>query len=182
MRCPRPGSSAGATGGRVTSARPGVGVAAPAGGVAGNVAVGEGVASGGGSVGGAVGAVVVVGAGEIVGGDGVAEVGALVTAVGRGTGKAGIAVVGVGDGGADVGATMTMAVVAVSGAEIWSPHAATISRPVVAVAITRARVRTHGMASWEMESSGGPMVHLTVPSACDWSVHLEKRTPRAFCD
>ena len=173
MRCPRPGSSAGATGGRVTSARPGVGVAAPAGGVAGNVAVGEGVASGGGSVGGAVGAVVVVGAGEIgeigeiVGGDGVAEVGALVTAVGRGTGKAGIAVVGVGDGGADVGATMTMAVVAVRGAETWSPHAATISRPVVAVAITRARVRPHGMTSWEMESSGGPMVRLTVPSACE---------------
>ena len=166
MRCPRPGSSAGATGGRVTSARPGVGVAAPAGGVAGNVAVGEGVASGGGSVGGAVGAVV-VGAGEIGGGDGVGEVGALVTAVGRGTGKAGIAVVGVGEGGADVGATMTMAVVAVSGAEIWSPHAATTSRPAVAVAITRARVRPHGMTSWEMESSGGPMVHLTVPSACE---------------
>ncbi len=170
MRCPRPGSSAGATGGRVTSARPGVGVAAPAGGVAGNVAVGEGVASGGGSVGGAVGAVVVVGAGEIgeiVGGDGVAEIGALVTAVGRGTGEAGIAVVGVGDGGADVGATMTMAVVAVRGGETWSPHAATISRPVVAVAITRARERPHGMTSWEMESSGGPMVRLTVPSACE---------------
>ena len=151
-------------------------MAAPAGGVAGNVAVGEGVASGGGSGGGAVGAVVVVGAGEIgeigeigetVGGDGVAEGGALVTAVGRGTGEAGIAVVGVGDGGADVGATMTMAVVAVRGAETWSPHAATISSPVVAVAITRDRVRPHGMTSWEMESSGGPMVHLTVPSACE---------------
>ena len=152
------------------------------------MAVGEGVASGGGSVGGAVGAVVVVGAGEIgeigeiVGGDGVAEVGALVTAVGRGTGEAGIAVVGVGDGGADVGATMTMAVAVVGGAGVSSPHAAMISMPTAAAAIRRARARPHGVASWEMASSGGPMVHLTVPSAFEWSVHLEKRTPRAFCD